>query len=109
MANYFYKWTPVFIVGTILLLGLPWLGLIAVILVALVLLGALATLGTAIAWVIGTPSQKISDRWHGRSGAMTRDEPRTVAGPLRSSVGAIRTDRRHVDVRNPSLQKEQLT
>jgi hypothetical protein len=83
MVNYFYKWIPIFIVGTILLLGLPWLGLIAVMVVALVLLGALGMLGAAIAWVIGMLSQKISDRWHGRSGAKTRDEPRTVAGPLR--------------------------
>src|SRR5262249_4428760 len=45
MLSYFYKWTPLFIVGTICILSLPWLGLIALMIVALVVL-------PAIAWVI---------------------------------------------------------
>jgi hypothetical protein len=42
MVRYFYAWTPLAIVGTVVLLSLPWLGLIALIVVALVALPALA-------------------------------------------------------------------
>ena len=42
MVRYFYAWTPLAIVGTIVLLSLPWLGLIALVIVSLVALAALA-------------------------------------------------------------------
>ena len=42
MVRYFYAWTPLFIVGTLCILALPWLGLIALFVVALVVLPALA-------------------------------------------------------------------
>jgi hypothetical protein len=42
MVRYFYAWTPLAIVGAVVLLALPWLGLIALMLVALVALPALA-------------------------------------------------------------------
>jgi membrane protein implicated in regulation of membrane protease activity len=45
MVRYFYSWAPLFIVATIFFLALPWLGLIAVMVVALV---ALPTLALAI-------------------------------------------------------------
>lgn len=69
MANYFYKWIPVFILGTIFILGLPWLGLIAVIVVAGALVGALAALAFAIARAVGALSRAISHVWRPRSGA----------------------------------------
>ena len=59
MANYFYKWTPLLIVGTVVLLGLPWLGLFALIFVVTVLLGALAALALAIATAIGALSRTV--------------------------------------------------
>ena len=42
MVRYFYAWIPAFIVGTLCFLALPWLGLIALFVVALVVLPALA-------------------------------------------------------------------
>jgi hypothetical protein len=59
MANYFYKWTPLLIVGTVVLLGLPWLGFFALIFVVAVVLGALATLALAIASAIGALSRAV--------------------------------------------------
>ena len=67
MANYFYKWTPLFVLGTVLLLGLPWLGLIALIVAVFVLVSTLATLGFAVAWAIETVSRALSRLWHGRT------------------------------------------
>jgi hypothetical protein len=46
MVRYFYAWTPLVIVGTVVLLSLPWLGLIALMIASLVALAALA----ALAW-----------------------------------------------------------
>jgi hypothetical protein len=59
MANYFYKWAPLLIVGTVVLLGLPWLGLLALIFVVTVLLGALAALGLAIVSAIAALSRTV--------------------------------------------------
>jgi len=42
MVRYFYAWTPLVIVGTIFLVALPWLGLIALMLVTITVLPALA-------------------------------------------------------------------
>jgi hypothetical protein len=42
MVRYFYAWIPVFAIGTICILSLPWLGLIALAVVALALLVPLA-------------------------------------------------------------------
>jgi hypothetical protein len=83
MANYFYKWTPLFIVGTIVLLGLPWLGLIALILVALVVIGALGAVAFAIAWVIETASRAIGHGLRELGGAAHRIAP--ALSPARST------------------------
>jgi hypothetical protein len=48
MVRYFYAGTPLVIVGTVVLLALPWLGLIALMIAAPVALVALA----ALAWAI---------------------------------------------------------
>jgi len=42
MVRYFYAWIPYVAVGTVVFLALPWLGLIALLVVALVALPALA-------------------------------------------------------------------
>jgi hypothetical protein len=42
MFRYFYAWTPLVFVATLVLLALPWLGLIALMIVSLVALPALA-------------------------------------------------------------------
>ena len=72
MVRYFYAWTPFVIVGTVVLLSLPWLGLIALMIVSLV---ALPTLALALVFAPYMLSRAISRRWHGRRGA----SPRTVA------------------------------
>ena len=75
MVRYFYAWTPLAIVGTVVLLSLPWLGLIALMIVSLVALVALAALAWATVFVPYMLSRTISRRWHSRSGA----SPRTAA------------------------------
>ena len=67
MVRYFYAWAPLVIVGTVVLLSLPWLGLIALVIFALVGLVALA----ALAWaIVATPYvliRSIGRRWQARS------------------------------------------
>jgi hypothetical protein len=63
MVRYFYAWTPLVIVGTVVLLALPWLGLVALVIVSLALLAALAW---AVIFVPYTLSRAISRRWHSR-------------------------------------------
>jgi hypothetical protein len=75
MVRYFYAWTPLVIVGTVVLLSLPWLGLIALMIAAPVALVALAALVWAILAVPYMLGRAISRRWQGRSGA----SPRTAA------------------------------
>jgi hypothetical protein len=76
MVRYFYAWTPLVIVGTVVLLSLPWLGLIALMIVSLVALPALAL---AIVFAPYMLIRAISRRWQGRSGASPR--PAAVLSP----------------------------
>jgi len=46
MVRYFYAWTPLVVVGTVVILSLPWLGLIAFMIAALVAVAA----PVALAW-----------------------------------------------------------
>jgi hypothetical protein len=48
MASYFYAWAPLVIAGTVVLLALPWLGLIALFVFALAALAVTAALVCAI-------------------------------------------------------------
>jgi hypothetical protein len=65
MVRYFYAWIPVFAIGTICILSLPWLGLIALIVVMPLVLGALAALAWAIVAVPYRVGGAISHRLHG--------------------------------------------
>ena len=66
MVRYFYAWTPLAIVaGTAVLLTIPWLALIALMVVSL---AALAALAWAIIWVPLALVRAIGRRWHGRRG-----------------------------------------
>jgi hypothetical protein len=69
MVSYFYAWTPLVIVGTVVLLSLPWLGLIALMIVSLVALAALALAIVVVPYML---SRAISRRWHSRNGASPR-------------------------------------
>ena len=72
MVRYFYAWTPLLIVGTICILSLPWLGLIALMIVLLVALPAFAFV------LVVVPSmlvRAIARGWHGRRDAVRRAAP----------------------------------
>ncbi|HWN21517.1 MAG TPA: hypothetical protein VNP93_06055 [Gaiellaceae bacterium] len=75
MVRYFYVWAPLVIVGTVPILFLPPLGLIALMFVFLVALVALAALAWATVYVPYMLSRAISGRWHSRSGT----SPQTAA------------------------------
>ena len=72
MVRYFYAWTPLVIVGTVLVLSMPWLGLFALTVAAIVALVALAALAWAVVFVPYRLSRSISRRWRIRSGASPR-------------------------------------
>jgi hypothetical protein len=75
MVRYFYAWTPLVIVGTVVLLSLPWLGLIALMAFALLALGALAAFAWAIVFVPYRLGRAISHRRHMHRGT----SPETAA------------------------------
>ena len=53
MVRYFYAYTPLVIVGTLCILALPWLGLIALAVVALVALPVLAFALVVVPYMLG--------------------------------------------------------
>ena len=64
MVRHFYAWTPLVIAGTVVLLTLPWLGVIALVVflvVALVALGALAWTIVFAPYLLG---RSVYRRWH---------------------------------------------
>jgi hypothetical protein len=48
MVRYFYAWTPLVLIATVVILTLPWLGVIALMVALLVAIAALA----ALAWTV---------------------------------------------------------
>jgi hypothetical protein len=75
MVRYFYAWTPLVIVAAVVLLSMPWLGLIALMIIALGALAALAALAGAVVCVPYTLTRAISRRWHTRSSGSPRTAP----------------------------------
>jgi hypothetical protein len=69
MVNYFYKWTPLVVVGAVVLLALPWLGLIALTVAALATLAALSALASALVAVPIAFGRALGHRWHAHSAA----------------------------------------
>jgi hypothetical protein len=67
MVSYFYAWTPLVIVGAVVLLSLPWLGLIALMIFGLVALVALAALALAAVALPYFLVRSIGRRWQARS------------------------------------------
>jgi hypothetical protein len=84
MVRYWYAWTPLVIVGTVVVLSLPWLGLIALMIVSL---AALAALAWGIVFVPYMLSRAIGRRWHSLSGA----SPRTASALSPATAGFRRT------------------
>jgi hypothetical protein len=72
MVRYFYAWTPLLIVGTVVLLSLPWLGLIALMVGSLAAVVALAALAWATFYLPYMLGRAISRRWYGHRGATPR-------------------------------------
>lgn len=79
MVRYFYAWTPLVIVGTVVLLALPWLGLIALMVFALVALAALAALVWAIVAAPLAIGRAVARRWRQRGGVDRASTPLTLA------------------------------
>lgn len=77
MVRYFWGWTPLVIVGTVILLTLPWLGVIALLVVAL---GAVAALAWAVVYVPYLVGRAIHNRWRGGRTA----SPRTAVAQVSS-------------------------
>jgi hypothetical protein len=72
MVRYFYACTPLFIVGAISILALPWLGLVALMIVSLVALPAFALAIVSVPYLLG---RSVTRRWHGRRDAVLRAAP----------------------------------
>jgi hypothetical protein len=83
MVRYWFAWTPLVIVGTIVVLALPWLGLIALMILSLV---ALAAFAWAIVYVPYMLIRAIGRRWHSLSGA----SPRTASALSPATAGLRR-------------------
>ena len=80
MVRYFYAWTPLLTVGTICILSLPWLGLIALMIVLLVVLPASALAIVSVPYLLG---RTITRRWHGRGeGVRPATAPLHVHGQI---------------------------
>lgn len=76
MESYLYAWTPLVIVGTIAILALPWLGLIALMIFSLVALAALAGALVFVPYVLG---RALSRHWRCASGAPQPSAPLSLA------------------------------
>jgi hypothetical protein len=72
MVRYFYAWAPLFIVTAVVILSLPWLGLIALVVISLLALAALAFAFVLAPYML---ILAISRRWKGQSGASLRTAP----------------------------------
>lgn len=89
MVRYWYGWMPLVVVGTIVFLSLPWLGLIALFVVALVALVALALLVWAMFVVPFRVGRAIGRRWQGRSRPDIQTAP--ALSPATSSARPTRS------------------
>lgn len=75
MVRYFYSWLPLVIVGGVVFLALPWLGLIALMVFALVVLAALGALVWALVAAPLAVGRAVARRWQQTPSV---DHPRTA-------------------------------
>ena len=87
MLSYCYSWTPLVILMTVVLLALPWLGLIALFVFSLLLFGLLATLVWTVIWVPRTVTLAVRDRWRAHHGA---SRPAVKATALSLDTSSVR-------------------
>ena len=71
---YFFKWIPLVVIAAVFVLSLPWLGLIALMVVA----GTLVSLAAATVYVPYRFGRKVIHHWHSRGGAA---QPVTTVSP----------------------------
>jgi hypothetical protein len=83
-VRYFYAWTPLVVVGTLVLLALPWLGLIALVIAALTAVAAPAALAWAIVAAALAVGHAIGHRRH-RGSAAPQPSPALVLAERRRS------------------------
>ena len=81
MVRYWYSLTPLVVVLTVILLALPWLGLIALMLFALIALAALGALAWGIVFVARRVVWAVGRRWHSRSDIRRRPATLSAARP----------------------------
>jgi hypothetical protein len=72
MVRYWYARTPLLVLGTVVLLSIPWLGVLAVMVVALAALAALAAAVRVTVSVMSTLARTMTRPWHAPSGAYAR-------------------------------------
>ena len=68
MVRYWYSFTPLVVIPTVILLALPWLGLIALMVFVLVVLVALGALAWGVVVVPRMLVRSMRRRLHSRSG-----------------------------------------
>jgi hypothetical protein len=66
IERYFYAWTPLVLIGAVVLLSLPWLGLIALMVFALAIVALLVALVWAIVAAPIAVGHAIGRRWRER-------------------------------------------
>src|SRR5262245_4729143 len=97
MARYYYAWTPIVLVGAVVWLSSPGLGVIALVVVALFALVVLATLAWAIAAAPLAVARAVGRQWRERGAVsqpraalsfIERENPYPTTGERRS--GGVR-------------------
>jgi hypothetical protein len=85
MARYFFAWTPlVIVVATAVLLTIPYLALIAFMIVALAVLTTLVWAIVSVTYILG---RAIPRRWLNRSAA--RPQTATVSSPVKRQNASL--------------------
>jgi uncharacterized protein (DUF58 family) len=79
MVRYFYVWTPLVVIGALVLLSLPWLALIALMIAVTAMLAALTALTRAIVAAPVAAGRAIDHRFHRRSEARQPSPALSVA------------------------------
>ncbi len=102
MVTYFYKWIPLVIVGTVVILSLPPLGLIALIVGSLVAMAALA----ALAWVIVSVPLMLGRAIRRRRQDLSSVSPRTAAA-LSPSAALSSAKREKVQLATARAEREE--
>jgi hypothetical protein len=75
MVRYYYAWTPLALVFSIVFLALPWLGLIALLVVAL---AAFMTLALAVVYMPYAAGRAVVRRWQTRTAPALSPAPQQV-------------------------------